>query len=42
MRPGQRHDKATHAHHHHEAGGVLRPLADVHIDMHVHHENVAA
>lgn len=31
MRPGQRHDKATHAHHHHEAGGVLCPLADVHI-----------
>jgi hypothetical protein len=42
MRPGQRHDKATHDHHHHEAGGVLRPLADVHIDTHVHHENVAA
>jgi len=31
MRPGQRHDKATHAHHHHEAGGVLCPLADMHI-----------
>jgi predicted transcriptional regulator len=25
-----------------EAGGVLCPFADVHIDMHVHHENVAA
>ena len=25
-----------------DAGGVLCPFADVHIDMHVHHENVAA
>jgi predicted transcriptional regulator len=25
-----------------DAGGVLCPYADVHIDMHVHHENVAA
>jgi len=25
-----------------EAGGVSCPFADVHIDMHVHHENVAA
>jgi predicted transcriptional regulator len=25
-----------------EAGGVLCPFADVHIDMHVHRENVAA
>ena len=25
-----------------EAGGVLCPYADVHIDMHVHHANVAA
>ena len=24
-----------------DAGGVLCPFADVHIDMHVHHENVA-
>ena len=24
------------------AGGVLCPFADVHIDMHVHHESVAA
>ena len=24
------------------AGGVLCPFADVHIDMHVHHKNVAA
>ena len=25
-----------------DAGGVLCPFADVYIDMHVHHENVAA
>jgi len=25
-----------------DAGGVLCPFADVHIDMHVHHDNVAA
>lgn len=25
-----------------DAGGVLCPFADVHIDMHVHHEDVAA
>ena len=25
-----------------EAGGVLCPFADVHIDMHVHHESVVA
>lgn len=25
-----------------DAGGVLCPFADVHIDMHLHHENVAA
>jgi predicted transcriptional regulator len=25
-----------------DAGGVLWPYADVHIDMHVHHHNVAA
>ena len=25
-----------------DAGGVLCPYADVHIDMHVHHDNVAA
>ena len=25
-----------------DAGGVLCPFADVHIDMHVHHENIAA
>ena len=25
-----------------DAGGVVCPYADVHIDMHVHHDNVAA
>ena len=25
-----------------DAGGVLCPFADVHIDMHAHHDNVAA
>ncbi len=25
-----------------DAGGVLCPYADVHIDLHVHHDNVAA
>jgi predicted transcriptional regulator len=25
-----------------DAGGVVCPFADVHIDMHVHHENAAA
>ncbi len=25
-----------------DAGGVLCPFFDVHIDMHVHHENIAA